>query len=502
MAWQELFDSRGRKSRIYRDDINPLLHQGSFTHATLHYESALDSGVYDTTTDMTPVRINNAQLDGWRVTANGWHYALGQPGGKTNDGWVGFGGRQGAHWLLFRLRRVGYLHWPTRAWDDVGGAPDYDRANLTSVAESTTIGPNDDAVTVESRAAWESIWTTPGGGQLDVSWKARGDDLKEEITVNEMARNWIAANRPPTTPAAETYFGFVIQLDWSDIPRIYRQGLQVSPDDDFADDGALIELRDAAERFLAFLPLGDVRSGDIKVLGGHSIEPIRKRFWLDGDGNHYMLIGVRADILNGMAAGDLVFDPTVNLVINATNEDARDIFDGTVAFSNAIFGWGSWWSPGGASWDTPSGPGQGVTIDSAVISVRFQDNTDWGTVTVYGEDEDDGQDFTSALASLTQTTASVSWVWSTHGTVDYVALASVATIVQEIVNRGGWSAGNRMTFQLADEDQGSAVTQCYDYSDSASWGAKLDITWTAAGGDSIPYLTNISKRRFRPLIVR
>jgi len=104
---EEIVSSRTRKSKAFASG-------GLFTccsaTALLHYESIPDSGIFDAEIDATPERVNNAQLDGWRVTVNSWHYAVGKPGDKTTDGWVGFGGRQGTHWLKFRLARVGYLH--------------------------------------------------------------------------------------------------------------------------------------------------------------------------------------------------------------------------------------------------------------------------------------------------------------------------------------------------------------------------------------------------------
>jgi hypothetical protein len=478
MAWIEHLSSRQQHCRVYRDATDPAKRLWSGVLAELHYETELDSGIYDAEADMTPMRVNVASFDGWRVTANGWHYALGKDiaGHGDEDGWMGFGGRQGQNWFRFRLLRVGYLHWPTQAWDDIGGAPNYDRANLARETRILTLGPNDDEIAIESVTVWSDIWNTPGGGAIDIEWKARGGELKEEITVNQMARDWITANRPPVTPLDETWFGFMFEIDWSDIPRIYLADTLKSPTDVFADDGETIYLRDSLDRLLAFMPTGYTKSGDIKVVNGFSYESLRKRFWSES-GKSYLLVGIRCDVLNGMVAGDLTFDPTINAKVDATNEDARDIFDAG-AFSNTILGWGSWWSPGGLAFDIAD-IGSGNTIDTAVISIRFQDNTDWGTITVWGEDADNGQKFTTALTALTKTSASATWAWSTHGTADYVAMPSVQSIVQEIVDRPGWSAGNTMTFQLGDEDQGSDVTQCYDYTDSAAYAAKLDIEYTA-----------------------
>ena len=66
MAWVEQQTLRGRGSKTWRDDATGLFH----THASiarLHYETALDSGIYDGEIAALPTRINNAQLDGWLV---------------------------------------------------------------------------------------------------------------------------------------------------------------------------------------------------------------------------------------------------------------------------------------------------------------------------------------------------------------------------------------------------------------------------------------------------
>ena len=183
MAWVERDDLRSLRGKVFADAINPAERWGRFGLSAYHYESTLDGGFYGENLNLSPQRVVNAQLDGWRVIRNGWHYALGRPTGES-DGWVGFGGRQGAHWARFRLQRVGYLHWPARAWDDIGGAPNYARANLSQAYATKAVTPADDWLTLEASATWQALWTTPGGGRLDIIWRVQGEALKEEIMVN------------------------------------------------------------------------------------------------------------------------------------------------------------------------------------------------------------------------------------------------------------------------------------------------------------------------------
>lgn len=310
-TWREIPDKRTKTSKTYQDVSNDHKFFWVGTMVPLHYSSELDSASFDSPIDMTPQRVSNDQFDGWRISQSSWHFALGKDLANhgDQDGWVGYGGRQGSHWLKFRLFRVGYLHWPTRSWQDIGGNPDYNRANLTNELHSLSLLADGSTQPVENFARWSNVWTTPESGSLAVSWRVNSDELKEEVIINQAGREWIQANRPPATPLQETYFGFVFQLDVSDIPIVYRAGLQQSIDSDYSDDGEPIQLKDAADHLLAFMPLDDLIINDS---AGEEIArtPLRKRFYKDGS-NYYLVIGVRTDVLNNMPDGNLVFDPTL-----------------------------------------------------------------------------------------------------------------------------------------------------------------------------------------------
>jgi hypothetical protein len=318
MAWTELTGYRTRSSKTHYDNDTGKFRFEVRAKTALHYPTAgADSDVLDGTTNMTPVRVNNAAFDGWRVTANTWHYALGidKVGHPGEDGWLGFGGRQGAHWFKFRLVRAGYMKWSTREWGDIGGAPTYDRARLTRTTETLTVGPEgaEQTVNAMTTARWSDLWPALPQGQVDAVWKAEGRQLKEEIVINQAAREWITANRPPSyyfpgIQLNDAYFGFVFRLDWSDIPKAYRGMVEFDPDDDIADDGENIYLKDALDRLLAFMPVDQVYVPGAE-LDENGSTPLRKRIYFDGT-NHYLLVGVRCDLLAGMTAGDLVFDPT------------------------------------------------------------------------------------------------------------------------------------------------------------------------------------------------
>jgi len=496
VAWIERSDLRRRRAKTWRDDAAGVFH----THASiadLHYESAVDSGAFDAPIDATPVRVNNAALDGWRVTANGWHYALGEPGSGALaglDGVVGFGGRQGAHWLLSRLTRVGYLHWPTRAWQDVGGAPSYVRANLSSAVQTKRVGPPGAEVDypISSLATWSRIWTTPGGGQLDIRWRVAGRDLKEEIVVNQAAREWIAANRPPTTPANETYFGFVFRIDPSDIPKWLKNGLLQDPAGDFDDGNGRLEIRDALDRLLAFLPIDQAYSAPY-ARGAHTAardwRTLRKRIWRDPDGNTYLLVGALVTDLNSMNPGAITFDPT--FTVAETNEDgASEDTNENVLPSQGSFG--SFYvgeDPGPVTLDSgwiwrSTGITSGATILTASTVLTNGDTGDYQPGFQgdwFGFAVDSPSDFVNTHthrisdhhARTGTPIADDSWAnTATHTS------PSLVSPVQEIVDRAGFAGDVGLTWRC-DTAGGTGWWQWDDYTDSAANAADLVVTWSS-----------------------
>lgn len=491
MAWSELTALRRQRSRTYQDDADPLKRALDANLATFHYPSVLDSGVCDAEVDFTPQYVNNAQLDGWRTTQNSWHYALGQPGDKPTDGWVGFGGRQGAHWFKFRLLRAGYLHWPTRAWDDIGGAPNYDRANLSRETGTIALATKGDEVHAASTATWQGLWSTPGGGDVSASWSARGTGLKELITVNQAGREWIAANRPPATPLSETYFGFVFQLDWSDIPKIIRAGIEQHVNNDFADDGEQIELHDVLDRLLAFLPISEVYVEQALLLQ-RARQPLRKRFYRDG-ANHYLLIGVRCDLLNAMPAGDLVFDPTINEDVGAEADDGY-IRSGSADYANndgtlfqGYYNNGSWYNLASHYRFTGISGLSGQTIDVSYIETYFDGTEGTAELIVHAEYAEAAIAPTTygEFTGLVLTSESIQWDGAWSGT--WNQSLSLNDVIQELADDFDPSA-----IQIIIANDGATginynKSRPWEYSPQGDYAAKLHIEYSAGGNPWYAY---------------
>ncbi len=493
MTWRAVPDRHTARGRVWQDDANPTAFRSVSTVAPLHYADA--NGVYQPV-DATPVRVNTAQLDGWTVTANGWHFALGKRGGAGADGWVGFGGQRGARWFWSRLVRVGYLHWPTRAWQDIGGAPTYARAKLASDSTAGSFGP--DTLTPVSSVSWSDLWTTPGSGSVGVSWAISGDGVKEVVRINNAARTWIKNNRAPTTPAAETYFGLVFQVDASDIPRLVRNGVvQDMATIDVADDDQPFELRDASNALLGLLPVDrgfvDTRLSD----GTRPSTPLRKRLWKDSDGNWYLSAGVRCDTLATAPDGDLLIDPTIQI---STNNDDGFASAGGVDYEpntgGNLAGWvGSLSREYMAVYSFPStGVPQGATITAAALSVYDEANTnaplDLKAVMQKIASASQPDNSTNKPFSWTYTTAASTF--SGTPTVNaYLVFndSNFIAVVQEVVNQASFDAGRMNTSVRNNGMSGGSqkTASFYDYNEGVNSAklAKLDITYTTGGGTAV-----------------
>ena len=94
------------------------------------------------------------------------------------------------------------------------------------------------------------------------------------------------------------------------------------------------------------------------------------------------------------------------------------------------------------------------------------------SLTIYGEDVDDAEQFTSSSSNISgrpKTSASVDWTpdpWTSVGT-EYDS-PDLLTITQEIVNRSGWSSGNDMVFIVTGTGTGRRVADSAKNSSSTA----------------------------------
>lgn len=458
---EELISERTLNSKTY--DLGNSKYSFVNSVAPIHYQNS--TGDY-LDINMTIKKVDNAQLDGWTVTQNGWHYALGQPGDKSTDGWVGFGGKEGQNWFKFRLIKVGYYHYPNETWDDIGGSPDYNRSDLSKSNFDELSG----------RANWANIWTTPGGGQLNLSWFVDGTRLKEEILINQEGREWIKNNRPPSTPTDETYFGYILKLDWSDIPKVVKNGTEMDINTTFEDDNLTIEFRDSLDELLGFMPLDYAYVGSGRNMTKLSL---KKRFY-EQNSNHFLLVGARVDHLNQMPDGTLVFDPSVNQQVNVDNRDAYSEgntqyrTDNSFPWDNAYLGEDSNTIHGAFSWITSIPQGVDISACNITIDEGTDTNINSFTFDVFGYDVDNVTEFDGSGALNNEFALTSNSVAETASTGNHIT-NDLSAVCEEITNRTGFGGNLGFVF----ETNADASNEWYSWCDLSVSGSGCSGASTA-----------------------
>jgi hypothetical protein len=134
----------------------------------------------------------------------------------------------------------------------------------------------------------------------------------------------------------------------------------------------------------------------------------------------------------------------------------------------------------------------GSTINSATMQLYTNGDSDGSTwrFKIVGEDQDNPgvwADTSHEPSGITETTAKIDWDPSTWASGWHTS-PDISTIIQEIIDRGGWSSGNAICLVVRnDTSSGDNNVEVHDYYAYNSYGAKLDIDYTApAAGVSIP----------------
>lgn len=177
-------------------------------------------------------------------------------------------------------------------------------------------------------------------------------------------------------------------------------------------------------------------------------------------------------------------DPTVNVSIDATTNDGSETESGSPSWFyyvySFVFGHATYKRHPGWRFTNITVP-NGATIDSATLTF-YCNGTGSGTATgnLYGRAADNPGVFNGSNLphAVTKTTASTAVSVGSTGSKAY----SVASQVQEIVNRAGWASGNAMAFPLIATNTTLNFVYIEDFQNAASHEASLSITYTAAAG--------------------
>ena len=416
MAWIERLDKRARSSKLFQDSLNPAKFSLDAQVATAwHYQSDPD-GAYDSEVDFTPQRILPGDLPGRWSTFNGW--IVQQAGyyyGLSTSGECWFVGRRGYRGMSHTLLRVGYLRWSNRDFRPfLPVGPTWDIGQLVSELQQVLVPTSGQSLNVENVARWNDLYPALPAGQLDLTIRGHGNGMKANPEMDWAALNWLRNNRPPTyywpgIDPTDAYFTMLFRLNVDDLIRadepifiylnnILRPITDIDLDD--LDGTANIELRDSLGRAIGWLPVDDAIAIDPTTGEELGRQRLRKRIFYSG-GVYYLAVGIRADTLNSAMTAwpgmSLIFDPTIDVQVGASNRDANELVVGNVSIDDSVlwhsyrnttyYGCGLYWDgitiPNGATADNGCyiegyfdiGPG-----DDANCGVCF---TDRGTPSVF-----------------------------------------------------------------------------------------------------------------------
>lgn len=460
----------------------------------------------DTLIDFSPVRVTNSMLDGWRASVGDNHYALGIPGpdapgdGRFEglDGTFGFGGRQGQHWLTWRVVAFMHFHWPTRTPLVLSDTPDYNRTNLTLTPFQIDV--QGIAVDAGADVDWSSVFTTPGAGQVDLQWIIRGDRVKERIVVNQAARSWLFLNRGitwartelelalgevPGTRAGEPpvnfYFATLIAMDWTDIPRRLRSGELLGDDDDFEGDAPIV-LQDAAQNALLTLPISRAevdttpRGANRDPVRDQFEQPLRVRHWRVAPDN-FLAVGLDFVSYNAMVAGPFVFDPQVT---DAFTQDGY--WDGTTWNEGSVYVEERGSGGNDVAGQRSDVSGEGITngANCTAADVGATTTYDGGATDVHIRVSDDPA--STALSSannhttFTQVGSDEDYQIPTSGAWESNDTGNLAAALQSLFQSAGWPGDENIVVWLYGNAAGS------NFVGLGNNGLNIDFFWEAAGG--------------------
>jgi len=188
--------------------------------------------------------------------------------------------------------------------------------------------------------------------------------------------------------------------------------------------------------------------------------------------------------LRRYSAGGTSPTTEINKQISLGTDDCYELDDTTAGLTNTtIFcGYTSGAYDLGARWQSLNIP-QGATITSAKLSLYLVGGSGTLSANIRGIDEDNTltwatNDRPSQRVKTTATINANQANWNNWGTPAWIDI-DITSVVQEIINRSGWSANNDLAVVIEDTTgSGTNFIQvdAYEYSGNVS-GAKLDIVY-------------------------
>lgn len=168
--------------------------------------------------------------------------------------------------------------------------------------------------------------------------------------------------------------------------------------------------------------------------------------------------------------------------ITASADDAQEA-SGTVTIDGGALNANSTTGYTGLRFQNVTIP-PGSTINTASLNVYLTSGSfDDPDITIYAEDTDDAAAFTTAsnnISSRTPTTANTVWNVGSLST-GVKTSPDFAAVIQEIIDRGGWSSGNDLAIIYVGNDA-SSLMRIRAFDAGGGDYATLNIDYTAGSG--------------------
>jgi len=500
-------EQRDRHSKVWEDDQIPGRKWISSSMVPLHHESVLDSGNFDTENDFMLNPVNNSRLNGYLMNRNGFHVTVQTTparGAQSPQGTLSFGGRKGQHWISLRPESLGYFDWDSRVYTDISNAPDFGDLNTEiHTADFAKGGPNI-RLNRGFTGTWSNVWTTPGGGAVDWIFNANSIELKQDLIINQAARDYYQAQ------GNDGYFGVRYELTWRDIPRVLADRIERNTqDDDF--EGDFVELEDADLN-----RLGVILPGAIYVRNRGGRVRVRKRLYKE-QGTWYLFLGALSSEIANLLPGDLIIDPPITTeAVGINSDDAHENNIGAIGLSgyaNRLY-MGDYSS--GNNSNMQSGfrfqtvpIDNAATVNSASVTLYRTGLSGTPELRVHCQDADNAGTFTTTTNDISGRAVTTGVLWNTTTTPNLgtgnnqdITSTDLASDVQTVVNRAGWASNNSLVVIIRDVNTaGFDYLTVEDFNSANTNEARFDADVDAASGAAL-VVGNLHRNQFKHILVR
>jgi hypothetical protein len=415
--------------------------------APIHYlDSRNQWQVIDTR--MTPSSRNIAGFGNpaWEMTAN--DYALYFQGEvDSSTALVQFSDQDHHTWVQFTPHE---LQW----------------ANTLGAVESIATPAMVNTIVSDNQADWQGIFGS------DVN-------LRMIAGINGMQK-WVDIASPLQPPSDDLQQGgdpvleFVEAISLPADLSIWVDGSEWNRTSDVIASGEIVFRNANGEMVFVFPPPMISDLGSKSVYGQYRL--------MNRDGVLYSTVRVPLSWLQD-AVYPISIDPTVNLQVGAATDDCDRWGDTDLhtEYLSVYLDYTDTNQSDGMRFTNVAVP-NGAMIDTAYLTLRARNTqaTVTGGTTIKGQDHDDPPTFTQGdyaeYDARVRTAASVYWqpsAWAEN--TDYNS-PEIKTVVQEIVDRSGWTSGNAMVmFFEADQVQD---IQAFSYDGNSTYAPKLHIEYS------------------------